>query len=232
MSSRTRQFKLSQLIQFPNLKVNKQSFEKSLNGKDISRQYSYYIKIMLPEGLVGVTLLCPHQFQCAFIPEFSHRRGARPHRGDAFSCVNVGVQSLRRPAPKPALCSLSPLVLSVWDCVFSLSLRAVSPRSTWDCAFSLQFFLGASPVTLPLSQGRQTSHPREILWRFIAWSRKNAQGNWKSTPYWNHCSWGTASERKTMRASGKKYKHGSGLFYVKPSPHSQSLFHSISCIDS
>lgn len=143
-----------------------------------------------------------------------------------------GRAELEETSPQPALCRLSPLVLSVWDCVLSLSLQAVSPPSTWDCAFSLQFFLGTSPVTLPLSQGRQTSHPREILWRFIAWSRKNAQGNWKSTPYWNHCSWGTAIERKTMRASGKKYKHGSGLFYVKPSPHSQSLFHSISCIDS
>ena len=43
---------------------------------------------------------------------------------------------------------------------------------------------------------------------------------------------GRAFERKTKRASGKKYRNGSGLFSVRPSPHSQSLVHSISCIDS
>ena len=113
LSSRTRQLEVSQIIQFPNLKVNKQSFKKPLNGEDNSREYSYYIKIMLHDGLVGVTLLCLHQFQCAFIPEFNHGRGARPRREDAFSCVNLGVQSLRRLVPKPALCMLALLLLSV-----------------------------------------------------------------------------------------------------------------------
>lgn len=189
---------------------------------------------MLREGLVGITLLCPHQFQCAFIPEFNHWRGARPHRGDAFSCVNTGVQSLRWPVPKPALCRLSLLVLSVWDCALvslcSLSLPQLCLSQTLPsvCSSSLgtalshfHFLMEDRPLThqksydgsLPGAEKMHRETEKAHLIEIIVPDIQPLKGR-----------------QRELQVKSTKWKWF--ILCKAQGPHSQSYIHSISCINS